>query len=288
MLKSIYALIGVMVIIFILSSLPDALHDKNGRISFTPSSSWDSMTTYIAGIANGESFQYIQGKNRVRNFIEDIGKFFITSFLYLFISAICIVLISLMMSIWQALSKREWVKDIVGFCGFMPDFVLILFLQMGVVFLYKTTGTSVAMVASKSFAEPAIFLPLVTLTIIPAIYLIRTLSEKTYDVLTEEYILTAKSKGLKKMTIILQHVIRNVLPYLKADLHGMMAIMMGNLFIVEYLFNIPGVTKLIFSEADYQFNLTVNGLLTLVLIYILLYWGIRAFVYGLERIFAYG
>src|SRR5699024_11970577 len=114
------------------------------------------------------------------------------------------------------------------------------------------------------------------------------LSERTYHVLMEDYVLMAKSKGLKKSTIIAQHVIRNVLPYLKADLHGVLAIMMGNLFIVEYLFNIHGVTKFIFSDAVYQFNLTFNGLLTLVFLYFFLYWSIRTFVYGLERIFAHG
>lgn len=287
-MKSIYVLLSVIILILILSSLPDSLHNNNGHISFTPATGWNSIKVYITGIANGESFHYIQGKNRTRSYFDDIGKFFTTSYLYLFFSAILIITISLIVSIWQSRSNKEWAKDIIGFLGFLPDFILILILQLCVVFLYKTTGTKIAMVASKNFAEPAILLPLITLTIIPSIYLIRTLSERTYDVLTEEYILMAKSKGLKKNTIMLQHVIRNVLPFLKADLHGMIAIMMGNLFIVEYMFNIHGVTKLIFSDVAYQFNLTVNGLLTLVFLYFLFYWSIRAFVYGLERIFAYG
>ena len=287
MLKSISAFLSVIILILILSALPDTLHDSDGHISFTPETGWHSIQDYITGIENGESFQYIQGKNRTRGYFEDIGKFFATSYVYLFFSAILIISISLIVSIWQARSNKEWVKDIIGFFGFLPDFILILLLQMCVVLLYKSTGTKIAMVASRSFAEPAVLLPLITLTVIPSIYLIRTLTERSYHVLTEDYILMAKSKGIKKITIIFQHVIRNVLPYLKADLHGMLAIMMGNLFIVEYLFNIHGVTKLIFSDTVYQFNLTVNGLLTLVFLYLLLYWSIRIFVFGLERIFAY-
>src|SRR5699024_4298301 len=82
---------------------------------------------------------------------------------------------------------RYQFKDIIGFFGFLPDFIFILFLQMGVVFLYKATGVSIAKVASRSFAEPAILLPILTLTIIPSMYLTRTLTERTYDVLTEDY-----------------------------------------------------------------------------------------------------
>src|SRR5699024_12321256 len=98
-----------------------------------------------------------------------------------------------------------------------------------------------------------------TLTIIPSMYLTRTLTERTYDVLTEDYILMAKSKGIKRRGIFTQHVIRNVIPYLKADLHKMHGIGMGNLFLVEFLFNIRGLTLLVYRVPIFQFYLSVNG-----------------------------
>lgn len=287
-MKSIFSLLSLIVLIFVLSALPDTFYNDNGTISFIPKTGLESIKGYFTGISSGDAFHYVQGKNRTRSYFDDIGKFFATSYLYLFISSIIIITISLITAAWYARANKEWMKDIIGFLGFLPDFILILFLQMAVVFLHKSTGANIAKVASNSFAEPAILLPLITLTLIPSVYLIRTLAEHTYDVLTEDYILMAKSKGINKITILLQHVIRNVIPFLKADLHKMIAIMMGNLFIVEYLFNIFGVTRLIFGETTYQFNLTVNGLLTFVILYFVLYWSIRTFVYGLERVFAYG
>src|SRR5690606_33041650 len=155
---------------------------------------------------------------------------------------------------------KEWMKDTIGFLGTIPDFILVIFLQLGVVSIYQSTGFRLARVASRSADENAYLLPLITLTLIPAIYLIRTLSERTYDVLSEDYILTAKAKGLKKRVIYINHVIRNVLPFLKADLHKVLAIMMSNLFIVEYLFNIRGITAMLFGGTMYQYNLIVNTL----------------------------
>lgn len=287
-MKFIFSLLTMIVLIFILSALPDSFQNDNGDISFTPKTGWESIKVYFSGVPSGDSFHYLEGKDRIRSYFDDIGKFFAMSYLYLLFSSIFIIVISLIVAVWQAGSKKEWMKDIIGFFGFLPDFIFILFLQMGVVFLYKATGVSIAKVASRSFAEPAILLPILTLTIIPSMYLTRTLTERTYDVLTEDYILVAKSKGIKRSGIFTQHVIRNVIPYLKADLHKMLAIVMGNLFIVEFLFNIRGVTSLVFSESIYQFNLTVNGLLTFVVLYFVLYWSIRVFVYGVERMFAYG
>ncbi|SFB06640.1 peptide/nickel transport system permease protein [Lentibacillus halodurans] len=287
-MRAFFSLLSVFIIILMLAALPDTMHDENGKFSFEPEAGWTSFKDYVGGLANGESFHYQQGTDRNPSFFDDMGRYFTISFLYLFVSSVIAITISLIVASWQAQSDKEWIKDIIGFFGVLPDFILILFLQMGAVFIFQSTGVHVARVASSSIDNPAILLPIMTLLTIPAIYLIRTLSERTYEVLTEDYILMAKSKGINKLTIFFQHVIRNVLPYLKADLHKMMAIMMGNLFIVEYLFNIPGVTRLVFNDSAYQFNLTVNGLLTFVVLYLMLYWSIRGFVYGLERVFAYG
>src|SRR5699024_6070571 len=187
----------MIVLIFILSALPDTFQNDNGYTSFTPKTGWESIKVYFSGVPNGDSFHYLEGKDRIRGYFDDIGKCFAMSYLYLFVSSIFILIIGLIVAVCKPGSKKEWMKDILRFFAFLPDFIFILFLQMGVVFLYKATGVSIAKVASRSFAEPAILLPILTLTIIPSMYLTRTLTDRTYDILTEDYILVAKSKGIK-------------------------------------------------------------------------------------------
>lgn len=163
---------------------------------------------------------------------------------------------------------------------------MIIFLQLVVVYIYEEYGVAVSRVATKSSEEPAVLLPLIVMILIPLIYLIRNLSERTFDVMGEDYILNAKAKGIRRLPIIFNHVIRNVLPFLKADLHKILAIMMSNLFIVEYLFNINGLSAFIFNNYSYQFNLTVNTLIALMVVYMLLYLCLTLFIRFLERIFA--
>ncbi|HEX7065966.1 MAG TPA: ABC transporter permease subunit [Bacillales bacterium] len=265
----------------------DSRSTKDNEFRFTPRAGLEAVKDYFIGLKSGETFHYRQGSDREPSFFRDIGSYLMSSYFYLVVSGLIAVVVSLIIGAWQAKSKQEWAKDMLGFLGVIPDFILVLLLQLAVVSVYQSTGIHVAKVASSSTDNPAILLPIITLSVIPVIYLIRTLSEQTFEVLTEDYILTAKSKGISRLSIYIQHVFRNIIPSLKADLHKIAAIMMGNLFIVEYLYNTRGVTGLMFIEGDYQYNLIVNGLLTLVILYLFFYWSMRLFVFGLERIFAY-
>ncbi|GIO25798.1 ABC transporter permease subunit [Ornithinibacillus bavariensis] len=287
-MRTTLSIAGVAAFIFLLATIPFSITITEGNLVIDFQVILFYVKDYVASIGNGEIFHYQVGKSGTYNLLADLPPYFLTSLQYLTLSGFITICMSMLVSAWSSKSKREWVKDIIGFLGTLPDFILILFLQLGVVFIYQSTGFKIAKVASRSADENAFLLPLITLTLIPTIYLIRTLSERTYDVLAEDYILSAKAKGLKKRHIYMHHVIRNVLPYLKADLHKVIAIMMSNLFIVEYLFNVRGLTTLLFGGTMYQYNLVVNTLFSLVLLYLLIYWLLRLLILIMERVFAHG
>jgi peptide/nickel transport system permease protein len=141
-------------------------------------------------------------------------------------------------------------------------------------------------VASSSMSEPAIFLPIFTLVIIPLFYLLRSLSARSHEVKGEDYILAAKAKGLRKGSIYLFHVFSNVLPFLKADLHKILSIMLGNLFIIEYLYNTRGITALLFVQQiqfGYQYNLVILCLLSLLLLYLVSLYTLKLLLWLTER-----
>mgnify|MGYP006291852235 FL=1 len=68
---------------------------------------------------------------------------------------------------------------------------------------------------------------------------------------------------------------------------------MANLFITERLFNIPGITRLLFTYgfmsqgfnrlAGYQYGLVVNCLLTLILLFFFVYASFRLLLGGVIR-----
>lgn len=260
------------------------LDTSQGALKFTVTPFVEAVKSYTDGLTTGESFTY-KIKDRERSFFEDMTGFFTLSLTYLFIGGVIATIVGILAGGWMAGVRQNGIKDVVGFLGTIPDFILIILLQLLVILIYKSTGIRVAKVAS-TFNEPAVLLPLLTISLIPAIYLINSLSQRTYQIMTEDYVLTARARGLNKLYIYVQHIFRNLLPFLKADLYKVTSIMMGNLFIVEYLYNLPGMTRLLFTYG-HQFNLIVNTLFVLAVMYVVFLWGMKLFVSGLERVFIY-
>ncbi|WP_445487871.1 ABC transporter permease subunit [Niallia sp. 03133] len=272
--------------IFVLASFPLVFLNSGGNTVFQAKRIFILIKQFLVGLFTGESYLYIQG-DRTRFLFEDLGSYFLASFLYLLAAGLIILIIGFVLGIWLWKNSEKFFNKIFGFLGILPDFVFILLLQLFVIFIYQQTGIKVAKVASFSNDESAVVLPLISLIMIPLLYVIRTLNEKTKDVLTQDYILTAISKGLSKKQIYTYHVTTNVTPFFKADLHKIVSIMISNLFIVEYLFNLRGLTSLLFETAatfQYQYNLVIFCLFAIFLLYGSIFFLLKGIICLVERI----
>lgn len=129
----------------------------------------------------------------------------------------------------------------------VPDFVFVFFTILFALQVYQTTGIRLI---SLSPTKPtlSIWVPVLMLSVTPTIYLIRMMALKYEELLTEDYVRTALAKGLPKGYIDLHHLYRNLKPFLFADLKKVISLTIGSLFVVEFLYNINGLTKFIFVD----------------------------------------
>ncbi|MDQ6422550.1 ABC transporter permease subunit [Paenibacillus sp. LHD-117] len=280
---------GMILFVLLLAALPLVIQTdfEGGPIRIAWSQGVQAIQHYFAGIGDGETFRFYVGKNEY-TFWERIGDYFRTSFLYVTAGALIGTTIGIFVGIYFTVSKAGWLKSIVDLVGSLPDFVVVLILQFVIVLIAKESGVVLFQVATLTYDDPAIVLPLISMIIIPANYMIRSVAMQMKLTLTEDYIGNAKARGLGKAYIIFFHALPNVLPFVKGDVHKLMGIIMGNLFIVEYLFNNNGITMLIFSNAfdhGYQYNIVVNGLLAFLVLYAIGYGLLRAFLFGLGKVF---
>lgn len=277
------------VFIFFMAVLPHLLqlNESGSSIRLNWSRSIAAIKDYFTGIGTGESFRFLAGRTELI-FWEQIGGYFKVSLLNIAGGALIGTTIGILIGIYFALSGAGWLKRIVEFIGVVPDFIMILLLQFLIVFVASKTGVVLFQVASVTADDPAIILPLISSLIIPANYMIRNVALQMKLTLTEDYISFAKSRGLGKWYIVFYHALPNVLPFIKADLHKLLGILMGNIFIVEYLYNMHGVTMLLFADAfaheGYQYALVVNGLLTLLALYAVVFALLKTYLWGWEKV----
>jgi len=84
-------------------------------------------------------------------------------------------------------------------------------------------------------------LPAVALALFPLAYILKLTRTNILDVLAQDYILTARSKGLNTFEILYKHVWRNALLAVIAYVGPLLAAIFTGSFVIEKIFGIPGL-----------------------------------------------
>ena len=131
----------------------------------------------------------------------------------------------------------------------MPAFWLGMLLQLFFgVFLKDATGGSVYLPVSGAGGPQAEFddwvyyiLPAITLASVSTAYTARIMRSQLLEVMSQDYIRTARAKGLSRRSVILHHALKNalipVVTYIGIDFGAMLA----GAILTETVFNWPGV-----------------------------------------------
>ncbi len=84
-------------------------------------------------------------------------------------------------------------------------------------------------------------MPVISLSFYPTAYIMRLMRSSLLDVLGQDYIRTAKAKGLSQFVSLFKHALRNALLPVITYLGPMTAYTLTGSFIVEKIFTIPGL-----------------------------------------------
>ncbi|RLB72401.1 MAG: ABC transporter permease [Deltaproteobacteria bacterium] len=97
-------------------------------------------------------------------------------------------------------------------------------------------------------------LPATNLGLIMVAYITRSTRSSMLEVLREDYVRTAKAKGVPRLVVITRHALKNALIPIVTVIGLYLGVLIGNSVLTEIVFNRPGLGKLILdalSERDY-------------------------------------
>jgi len=119
-------------------------------------------------------------------------------------------------------------------------------------------------VAGWGTARQAI-LPVIVLALQPTAYIARLARTFMLEVLAQDYIRTARAKGMRERIVILRHALPNILVPLLTTIGIIFGTLLTGTFVVETVFNIPGLGRqaiqAIFAR-DYPVTIAVILLFT--------------------------
>ena len=118
----------------------------------------------------------------------------------------------------------------------MPSFIMGIFLLM--LFSIK-----LGVLPANGDAEGGLILPIATLMLYPMAYITRLTRSSMLDVLGQDYIRTAKAKGVSSRDIILYHALKNSLIPVITYFGPMLAYIVTGSLVVEKIFAVPGIGR---------------------------------------------
>lgn len=211
---------------------------------------------YLAGIADGTfGLSYRYTNQTVWEVIKP--SLLITPVLAL-TSFLVAVPMGMFFGIFAAIRRNTW-KDttvILGLVGgiSIPNFALASFL----VYL---VAVQLDLLPVAGWGTPAhLVLPVFVLAVAPAAYVGRLTRTYMLEVLQNDYIRTARAKGLRQRLVVYRHALRNAMVPLLTTIGIIFGGLLSGTFVVEKIFNIPGIGSLaidsIFAR-DYPVVMTI-------------------------------
>ncbi|MDR1006136.1 MAG: ABC transporter permease [Bacteroidales bacterium] len=116
-----------------------------------------------------------------------------------------------------------------------------------------------------------IILPALTLGIRPLAVISELTKSTMIDVLQQDYIRTARAKGLNEMQILWKHVLKNALNPIVTAVSGWFASLLAGAVFVEYIFDWKGVGVVIVDGLEkYDFPVVMGSLLVICVMLVLI------------------
>ncbi|TXD84921.1 ABC transporter permease [Subsaximicrobium wynnwilliamsii] len=205
------------------------------------------------------------------------------------VSAICIaIILGVILGIVSALFKDQWLdKTIQVFSTLgmsVPSFFsAILFAWFFGFVLHKYTNLEMtgSLYELDDFGEKMqlqlknLILPAVVLGIRPLAVVIQLMRNSLLEVFNQDYIRTARAKGLSEIQIIRRHAVKNALNPVVTAISGWFASMLAGAVFVEYIFGWNGLGKEIVNALN---TLDLPVIMGAVLVIALLFIIINIFV----------
>ncbi|MCL6585260.1 MAG: ABC transporter permease [Anoxybacillus sp.] len=227
---------------------------------------YEQYTDYLVSIAKwdfGPSFKY---KGQTVN--DLINEGFPVSFFLGMEALLLAVSLGILLGVIAALNHNKWqdygamIFAVLGIS--VPSFIMASLLQY--VLAIKLGMFPVARWESLQHTV----LPALALAATPMAFIARLTRSSMLEVLSNDYIRTAKAKGLSKGQITVKHAIRNALLPVVTYLGPLSAAVLTGSFVIEKIFGIPGLGSqfvLSISNRDYTTIMGVTVFYSILLLF---------------------
>lgn len=183
-----------------------------------------------------------------------------------FSAALIAIILGVVLGAIAALNRGKWADKVIQVVTTalvsMPSFVMATILLL--VFVLQ-----VKWFPARATDPGGLVLPIISLCLYPMAYITRLERSSMLDVLGQDYIRTARAKGVKNRKVIFKHALKNALSPVITYAGPMMAYILTGSMVVENIFSVPGLGRLFVNsmlKTDYMMIMGVTIFLAVMII----------------------
>ena len=220
------------------SKLPAAVKEKLIEKYGLDKPLWVQFVTYLKNALTGDFGTSLNRKGRA---VVDIimGGLPATASLGM-VAFVIAMTVGITLGTVSAFSKHRWVSGVVAFVATIgvsvPSFLLALLMML----LFGVVLKWLPLVGGLSTWRHYI-MPGVALALGPIAMIARLVRTNLMEVMRQDYMVLARSKGTSEIMVILRHALKNALVPVITYAGPLIATLLTGSFVIETLFSVPGI-----------------------------------------------
>lgn len=219
---------------------------------------------WLTHLAKGDLGTSLISQVPVMSLIGDrVGPTFALAVGTIIVSVLIAVPLGVLAAYWHGTNTDRGVMafSVFGFSvpGFLKGYLLIMIFAIGLGWLpvqgYKPISDGL-----WAFAQRLV-LPVITLSLSYIALIARIARTSILDVIGEDYIRTARAKGLKEGAVLLHHALRNAAVPIATIVGVGVAALISGVVVTESVFNLPGLGRLLVESVLSRDFPVIQGLI---------------------------
>ncbi|MCZ8258955.1 MAG: ABC transporter permease [Beijerinckiaceae bacterium] len=225
---------------------------------------WEQYVTFLTGAIRGDwGVSLVTGRPVIREILDVLPW-------TLELTAVSMVLgtgIGVPLGVWAAINRNRMpdyltrIGSLIGlsFPPFVSAILLLIIFSLALRWFPVISGNR----ATPWAWFQSIMLPALNLGLIMAAYITRVTRSAMLEVMQEDYVRTARAKGVPWSVIVWRHALRNALIPIVTIVGLYLGILIGNSVLTEIVFNRPGLGKLIIGALNQRDYMMLQGMMVI-------------------------
>lgn len=242
---------------------------------------WEQYATFLSGALRGDwGVSMVTGQPVIKTVLDVLPWTLELTFVALVLG----VAIGVPAGVYAAIHRNRFIDYVVritsllglSFPAFVSAIILLLVFAIALPWFPVISARSGSALAWYQ----SITLPAISLGLISAAYVTRVTRSAMLEVMSEDYVRTARAKGVPWRVVIWRHTLRNALIPIITVVGLYLGILIGNSVLTEIVFSRPGLGKLLIGALNQRDYPMLQGMMVIYTLILVLVNLLTDLVYG--------